>query len=130
MTFVSLSCGFVDGFLPCATRLGRTDVRAAFALSFGSLFLRACSITSPANVVEFWSHRSAGNSPDLPDAEDHLSTPRDDNTKAQVIGEPIRTIAVLGAGTMGHGIAQVAAAAGFCVVLRDVSEELVAKGLG
>ena len=36
---------------------------------------------------------------------------------------------MLGAGTMGHGIAQVAAAAGFSVILRDVSDELVSKGL-
>jgi len=40
----------------------------------------------------------------------------------------IRTIGVLGAGTMGHGIAQVAALAGFEVVLRDVNDELVARG--
>ncbi|MFN2413642.1 MAG: 3-hydroxyacyl-CoA dehydrogenase NAD-binding domain-containing protein, partial [Pyrinomonadaceae bacterium] len=36
----------------------------------------------------------------------------------------MRRVAVLGAGTMGHGIAQAAAAAGFEVTLRDVSEEL------
>ena len=41
---------------------------------------------------------------------------------------PIRTIGVLGAGTMGHGIAQVAAAGGFEVVLRDLNDELVARG--
>ena len=41
----------------------------------------------------------------------------------------MRRVAVLGAGTMGHGIAQAAAAAGFEVTLRDVTEELVAKGL-
>ena len=41
---------------------------------------------------------------------------------------PIRTIGVLGAGTMGHGIAQVAAAAGFDVVLRDINDDLVARG--
>jgi 3-hydroxybutyryl-CoA dehydrogenase len=41
----------------------------------------------------------------------------------------VKTVAVLGAGTMGHGIAQVAAAAGYQVVLRDVTEELVSKGL-
>ena len=41
---------------------------------------------------------------------------------------PIRTIGVLGAGTMGHGIAQVAAAAGFAVVLRDINDDLVARG--
>jgi 3-hydroxybutyryl-CoA dehydrogenase len=36
---------------------------------------------------------------------------------------------VIGAGTMGHGIAQVAAAAGLEVTLHDVSEEMVQKGL-
>ncbi len=36
---------------------------------------------------------------------------------------------MLGAGTMGHGIAQVAAAAGYRVVLRDVNEAAVARGL-
>jgi 3-hydroxybutyryl-CoA dehydrogenase len=41
----------------------------------------------------------------------------------------ISKIAVIGAGTMGHGIAQVAAQAGFDVVLEDVSEELVSRGL-
>jgi 3-hydroxybutyryl-CoA dehydrogenase len=41
----------------------------------------------------------------------------------------VKTVAVLGAGTMGHGIAQAAAAAGYKVILRDVSEELVSKGL-
>ncbi|WP_265109845.1 3-hydroxyacyl-CoA dehydrogenase family protein [Halosolutus halophilus] len=38
-------------------------------------------------------------------------------------------IAVLGAGSMGHGIAQVSAMAGHEVVLRDVEEELVDDGL-
>jgi 3-hydroxybutyryl-CoA dehydrogenase len=41
---------------------------------------------------------------------------------------PVHTIGVLGAGTMGHGIAQVAAAAGFQVVLRDVNQAAVARG--
>src|SRR5262245_11195 len=41
----------------------------------------------------------------------------------------IEQIAVIGAGTMGHGIAQVAAQAGFEVVLEDVSDELVARGV-
>ena len=41
----------------------------------------------------------------------------------------MRRVAVLGAGTMGHGIAQAAAAAGYEVVLRDVEESLVEKGL-
>ncbi|MBV9924749.1 MAG: 3-hydroxyacyl-CoA dehydrogenase family protein [Acidobacteria bacterium] len=41
----------------------------------------------------------------------------------------MRRVAVLGAGTMGHGIAQAAAAAGFEVVLRDLEESFVEKGL-
>jgi 3-hydroxybutyryl-CoA dehydrogenase len=42
----------------------------------------------------------------------------------------IEKVAVIGAGTMGHGIAQVAAQAGLAVALEDVSEELVARALG
>ena len=41
----------------------------------------------------------------------------------------MRRVAVLGAGTMGHGIAQASAAAGFEVVLRDLDESFVEKGL-
>lgn len=43
--------------------------------------------------------------------------------------ETIQTIAVVGAGTMGHGIAQVAAAAGFRVLLHDVDRESLARGV-
>jgi len=38
-------------------------------------------------------------------------------------------IAVLGAGTMGHGIAQVSAMAGHSVALRDVDEDIVREGV-
>lgn len=41
----------------------------------------------------------------------------------------IESIAVIGAGTMGHGIAQVAAAAGFKVLLNDVDRESLARGV-
>lgn len=41
----------------------------------------------------------------------------------------ISTVAVIGAGTMGHGIAQVAAAAGFETRLYDVRADLVEAGL-
>lgn len=41
----------------------------------------------------------------------------------------IRSVAILGAGTMGHGIAQVCAAAGFDTALFDVRDELVQAGL-
>ncbi|MBI4850488.1 MAG: 3-hydroxyacyl-CoA dehydrogenase family protein [Acidobacteria bacterium] len=40
----------------------------------------------------------------------------------------IDVISVLGAGTMGHGIAQVAAMAGYQVYLFDIKEELVTRG--
>lgn len=43
--------------------------------------------------------------------------------------EDVRTVAVLGAGTMGHGIAQVAAMAGWRAIVRDVAQELVDRGL-
>ncbi|MFT5505814.1 MAG: 3-hydroxybutyryl-CoA dehydrogenase [Gammaproteobacteria bacterium] len=43
--------------------------------------------------------------------------------------EKQKTIAVVGAGTMGIGIAQVAAAAGHPVLLYDLSEAVVVKGL-
>ncbi|HEV7904639.1 MAG TPA: 3-hydroxybutyryl-CoA dehydrogenase [Pyrinomonadaceae bacterium] len=39
------------------------------------------------------------------------------------------TIGVIGAGTMGNGIAQVAARAGYTVVMRDVQEEFLERGL-
>ena len=42
--------------------------------------------------------------------------------------ETVDTVGVVGAGTMGNGIAQVTATAGYDVVMRDVSEELVAAG--
>jgi 3-hydroxybutyryl-CoA dehydrogenase len=58
-----------------------------------------------------------------------LSTPPEDNTSTRAEGFDVRRIAVLGAGTMGHGIAQTAASAGFQVMLRDIDEELTARAL-
>jgi 3-hydroxybutyryl-CoA dehydrogenase len=42
----------------------------------------------------------------------------------------IEKVGVLGAGLMGHGIAQVAAQAGYDVVVREVDEDILAKGIG
>jgi 3-hydroxybutyryl-CoA dehydrogenase len=41
----------------------------------------------------------------------------------------IEKVGVLGAGLMGHGIAQVAAQAGYEVVMREVDEDILAKGI-
>lgn len=42
---------------------------------------------------------------------------------------PIRRISVLGAGTMGHGIAQVAAAAGYEVIVRDIEDAAIKRSV-
>jgi len=41
----------------------------------------------------------------------------------------IETVGIIGAGTMGNGIAQICAAAGLNVVMTDISDAAVAKGL-
>ncbi len=43
--------------------------------------------------------------------------------------DAIRTVAVLGAGTMGNGIAHVFARSGYAVILRDVEKPLLDRGL-
>src|SRR6266545_818051 len=43
--------------------------------------------------------------------------------------QEIRTVGVVGAGTMGHGIAQVAAASGYDVVLVDVAPQALERGI-
>jgi len=48
---------------------------------------------------------------------------------ASIAPQTIETIGVIGAGTMGHGIAQVAAAAGYKVLLRDVDRDSLARGI-
>ncbi|WP_437185360.1 3-hydroxyacyl-CoA dehydrogenase NAD-binding domain-containing protein [Planctomicrobium sp. SH668] len=42
---------------------------------------------------------------------------------------PVRKIAVIGAGTMGAGIAQLAASRGLAVVLQDIQQEFVDRGM-
>lgn len=42
---------------------------------------------------------------------------------------PIKRVAVLGAGTMGHGIAQLAALAGYDVAISDIEEKFLDAGL-
>ena len=42
---------------------------------------------------------------------------------------PVKNITVLGSGIMGHGIAQVAATAGYNIVLRDIKQEFLDKAM-
>jgi 3-hydroxybutyryl-CoA dehydrogenase len=46
------------------------------------------------------------------------------------MAQQIESVGVVGAGLMGHGIAQVAAQSGYQVVVREVDEETLAKGVG
>lgn len=41
----------------------------------------------------------------------------------------INNIGIVGAGTMGSGIAQVAALTGYDIVMQDVSDEVTSRGL-
>jgi 3-hydroxybutyryl-CoA dehydrogenase len=53
----------------------------------------------------------------------------DSSENSQAQSRAVEFVAVLGAGTMGHGIAQVAALAGYRVVMRDVSREAIERGV-
>ncbi len=43
--------------------------------------------------------------------------------------DDIKTVGIVGAGTMGAGIAQIAAQSGFNVILRDISDEALERGI-
>jgi len=49
--------------------------------------------------------------------------------KKEEVFMAVKKIGVIGAGQMGHGIALVAAKAGFDVILRDIKDEYVQKGM-
>jgi 3-hydroxybutyryl-CoA dehydrogenase len=49
--------------------------------------------------------------------------------KSGIAPQIIKTIGIIGAGTMGHGIAQVVAAAGYQAVLRDLDRDSLARGI-
>jgi 3-hydroxybutyryl-CoA dehydrogenase len=54
---------------------------------------------------------------------------RRQNTLEEKVLEMVEVVGVIGAGTMGNGIAQVCAAAGLQVVMTDISETAVQRGL-
>jgi 3-hydroxyacyl-CoA dehydrogenase len=98
-------------------------VKAAVELPFEAglkrereLFEEAVASTESAALRHiFFAERLAAKIPDVP-----ADTPT----------LPVRTVAVLGAGTMGGGIAMVFANAGLSVVLVDREQGFVDKGLG
>ena len=45
------------------------------------------------------------------------------------VREKIKNVAVLGAGLMGHGIAEVAAMAGYNVTMSDIKQEFIDRGM-
>lgn len=57
-------------------------------------------------------------------ASEHVNEPYSEGTTVESAGK----LAVVGAGLMGSGIAQVAAQAGWDVVLRDITEEALTRG--
>ncbi len=59
---------------------------------------------------------------------DRLPALDDQKVEAKLV--EIKKVGVLGAGLMGHGIAQVAAQSGYEVVLREVNDEKLQKGFG
>ena len=53
---------------------------------------------------------------------------RDGSDRSIMQVDDVQRVTVLGAGNMGHGIAEVAALAGYDVVMRDIKEEFVQNG--
>lgn len=52
------------------------------------------------------------------------------NSLMEISNMTIKSILVIGAGTMGHGIAQICAAKGLTAYLNDIAPELIDKGIG
>jgi 3-hydroxybutyryl-CoA dehydrogenase len=58
-----------------------------------------------------------------------LNKNSDQHDKNPATARPLSRVSVLGAGTMGHGIAHVAAIAGYKVVMRDIDDAAVERGM-
>ncbi|MBA3711295.1 MAG: 3-hydroxyacyl-CoA dehydrogenase family protein [Pyrinomonadaceae bacterium] len=112
-------------------------VRRAFAWrqshAFGcSLFLSVYSITlriEPSRIRARQGNRWAATDFPLPKVSAKIPLSLSQQSDHQTRRVEIETIAVLGAGTMGHGIAQVAAACGYRVILRDTERAALARGV-
>ena len=75
-------------------------------------------------TLDGWFERRADFSPPSGAADD-----RREKGGLKPAPPPLRRVGVVGAGVMGSGIAQWLAARGFDVVLRDVNEEFLARGI-
>jgi 3-hydroxybutyryl-CoA dehydrogenase len=79
--------------------------------------------------LEFPNLKDGGRATRSPDKLHSGRTLNTQESNAGTSARPTRSIAVLGAGTMGHGIAQVAALSGYAVTLRDVNRDALARGI-
>lgn len=97
--------------------------RARYANSGISLLITSPDTKSEIgyNLVTGWVRPSSASTYQ----EITLSTSESNNHEPHAV----ETISVIGAGTMGHGIAQVAAAVGYPVIIREVNKELLARGI-
>lgn len=68
--------------------------------------------------------------PRLPNRPIYDGTFRDFIKDARRIYKHMQRITILGSGVMGHGIAQVAATAGYNIVLRDIEQKFLDKAMG
>jgi 3-hydroxyacyl-CoA dehydrogenase len=75
-----------------------------------------------ALIHTFFAERAASRLPDIPDKGSQVHS-------RQATGRPVARVAIIGAGTMGGGIAMACANAGLDVILTDVTAEAIDRGL-
>src|SRR5690606_26438069 len=105
---------------PSRRPIGR--VLAAVSAADGHGLLRAMETDQPPGTLD---GRLAGAGPEH---EEHRRRPLPHDRPGSTPRLNITTIGVLGAGQMGSGIAQVAAGAGYQVILVDASPDIAEKG--
>jgi 3-hydroxyacyl-CoA dehydrogenase/enoyl-CoA hydratase/3-hydroxybutyryl-CoA epimerase len=105
--------------LPAALRAIRSGYqqpgRAGFACERDE-FARVVFTPTASNLIELFLTRERARKPATWVTQGHKPS-------------PVRKVAVVGAGVMGAGIAQLVALSGFPVVLKDINDELVASGM-
>jgi 3-hydroxyacyl-CoA dehydrogenase / enoyl-CoA hydratase / 3-hydroxybutyryl-CoA epimerase len=79
-------------------------------------FARVVFTPTARNLIDVFLHRERARKPATWVAKDHAPA-------------PVRKVAVVGAGVMGAGIAQLVALNGIPVALKDINDEIVANGM-